>query len=171
MNTPSFVGIDVGTPKLCGTTRRKAAGLEIMAGGEDIWGERDEFHFAYVPVSENFEMCARLISLAMADLYTKALNFNHRMVKNSPCSGIYPPQPLPTRPDFPVIYPNVWLKLIRGGDTITDQSNENGQHWKTFCVHQQRLPLEAYLGLAVTSHHADQTVKAVFSDLNLINQP
>jgi len=46
--------------------------VEIIAGGEDIWGTRDQFQFAQVKVSGNFELSARLVSLTMADVYTKA---------------------------------------------------------------------------------------------------
>ena len=59
----------------------------------------------------------------------------------------------------------MWLKLIRDGDTITGQGSQDGERWKTFCVHQQRLPQAVYLGLAVTSHSANQTVKGVFSHI------
>jgi hypothetical protein len=69
------------------------------------------------------------------------------------------------QPDFPVSFPDVWLKLVREGATITGRSSRDGERWKTFCVHQQRLPPAAYLGLAVTSHDADQAVKVVFSHL------
>ena len=54
-----------------------------MAGGEDIWGERDEFHFAYVPVSAKFrDGCPRPISLDMADLYKKAGLMLHASLEN-----------------------------------------------------------------------------------------
>jgi len=93
------------------------------------------------------------------------LEFQYRETVNGPCTGSYPPQPLPVQPDFPVSFPDVWLKLTRDGDTITGLSSQDGQRWKTFCVHQQRLPPAAYLGLAVTSHNVDQSVKGVFSHL------
>jgi regulation of enolase protein 1 (concanavalin A-like superfamily) len=66
-----------------------------------------------------------------------------------------------------VSFPDVWLKVTRDGDTITGQSSRDGERWKTFCVHQQHLPPAAHLGLAVTSHNADQAVKVVFSNLDL----
>jgi hypothetical protein len=72
MNIPWLAGIDIGSPHLSGGTTQSAAGVEIVAGGEDIWGTRDEFHFAYVPVSGNCELSARVVSLAMADVHTKA---------------------------------------------------------------------------------------------------
>lgn len=203
MPTPSLTGLDIGSPRLPGATKSWPAGLEIVAGGEDIWGTRDEFHFAYIKVTGNFELSVRLDSLAMADVYTKAgvmlraslaegaehvmllafgdnqprnknnggLEFQSRLTANGPCHGIYPPQPLPPQPDFPASYPNVWLKLIRTGDTFTSQSSRDGQQWKTFSVHQQPLPAAAYLGLAATSHNVNQTIKAVFTQLNLSQQP
>jgi hypothetical protein len=197
MNALPLTGIDVGSPRLRGRTTRSAHDLEIFAGGEDIWGTRDEFHFAHALVSGDCELSARIVSLTMADVYTKAglmlrssleagaehafllafgdnqprnknnggLEFQYREAVNGPCTGIYPPQPLPPQPDFPVSFPDVWLKLTRDGDTITGESSRDGERWKTFCVHQQRLPPAACLGLAVTSHNTDQAVKAVFSHL------
>jgi hypothetical protein len=99
------------------------------------------------------------------------LEFQSRVAANGPCHAIYPPQPLPAQPDFPVHYPNVWLKLIRAGDSFTSQSSQDGKHWKTFSVHQQPFPAAAYLGLAVTSHNVSQPSKAVFSQLNFSQQP
>ncbi len=190
-------GVDVGSPRLAGATKLTAAGVDIVAGGVDIWGGRDEFHFAHALVSGDFELSVRLDSLTMADVYTKAglmlrasleagaphayllafgdnqprnnnnggLEFQSRVAADGPCTGIYPPQPLPPQPDFPVNFPRVWLKLTRAGDTITGLSSRDGGSWRTFSVHRQRLPRAAYLGLAVTSHNASQTVRAVFTHL------
>jgi hypothetical protein len=203
MNQPSLTGIDIGSPRLPGKLIQSSQGITVVAGGEDIWGTRDEHHFAYLPVTGNFELNVRLDSLAMADVYTKAgimlraslaegaehvmllafgdnqprnknnggLEFQCRVAANGPCHGIYPPQPLPPQPDFPVSFPNVWLKLIRAGDTYTSQSSRDGQHWKTFSIHQQLLPATAYLGLAATSHNVNQTIKAIFSRLTFSPQP
>ena len=197
MNTRSLTGTDVGSPRLHGRTMHSPHGIEIVAGGEDIWGTRDEFHFAHALVSGDFELSVRVVSLTMADVYTKAglmvrgsldegaehafllafgdnqprnknnggLEFQYRETVSGPCTGVYPPQPLPLPPDFPVSFPDVWLKLTRDGDTITAQSSQDGERWKTFCIHKQQLPKAAYLGLAVTSHNANQAVKAVFSQL------
>ena len=203
MNTLSLTGIDVGSPRLPGKTSHSTHGMEIAAGGEDIWGTRDEFHFAHAKVSGNFEVSVRIESLGMADVYTKAglmlrasleagaehammlaftdnqprnhnnggLEFQSRIAPNGPCTGIYPPQPLPSQPDFPVNYPHVWLKLIRDGDTITGRNSREGERWKTYCVHQQRLPPAAYLGLAVTSHNVNLAVKGMFRHLNFSRKP
>jgi hypothetical protein len=199
MNDPALTGIDVGSPRLPGSTSQSEAGVEIVAGGEDIWGTRDEFHFACAQVTGDFELSVRVVSLTMADVYTKAglmlrasleagavhamlltfgdnqprnknnggLEFQSRVAADGPCTGIYPPQPLPARPDFPASFPDTWLRLIRRGATITGQSSQDGVVWRTFSVHESPLPQVAYVGLAVTAHNASQTVKAVFSDLDL----
>ena len=51
MNKPSLTGFDVGAPGLAGKLIQSAQEITIVAGGEDIWGPRDEFHFAYLPVT------------------------------------------------------------------------------------------------------------------------
>lgn len=190
-------GADIGNPSLTGATQQSSTGVKIIAAGEDIWGTQDQFHFAHTRVSGDFELSARIDSMQMADLYTKAglmlrtslesgaehallltfgsnqarnnnnggLEFQSRMVANRTCTGIYPPQPLSAQPDFPANFPNVWLKLSRAGDTLTGQYSQDGVEWRTFCVHQQHFPQQAYLGLAVTSHNAARKVEVVFSSL------
>jgi hypothetical protein len=202
-NTPFLTGIDVGSPRISGQIVQSGSDVEMVAGGADIWGARDEFHFAYVLAAGNFELSACLVSLTMADVYTKAglmlrsslapgaelayllafgdnqprnnnnggLEFQYRQNADGPSTGIYPPQPLPAQPDFPVLFPNVWLKLIREGDTITAQSSRDGEHWKTYCAHRQLLPPAGYLGLAVTSHDAGRSVQAVFRRLHCRSNP
>ena len=199
MSIHFLTATDVGSPRKSGATKQSGASIEMVAGGEDIWGTRDEFHFAYSQIKGDFEASVRVESLSMADVYTKAglmcraslepgaehvmllsfgdnqprnknnggLEFQSRIATNGTSSGIYPPQPLPILPDFPVNFPHLWLKLIRHGNTFSSQSSQDGTRWKTFSVHLQRLPIVAFLGLAVTSHHADQTVKAGFSQLNI----
>lgn len=200
MQAPTLTGTDVGSPRLHGKTTVSNGALEIVAGGEDVWGTRDEFHFAWVLVPGDCELSVRVVSLTMADVYTKAgvmlrgsleagaehafllafgdnqprnnnnggLEFQYREAPNGPCTGIYPPQPPPPQPEFPVSFPDVWLKLIRAGQTITAQASHDGTTWRTFCVHRQTLPHAAYLGVAVTSHNADRIVRGVFSRPSLL---
>ena len=158
---------------------------------------RDEGHFAHLRVSGDFEISARVDSLEMADLYTKAgimfrsslddgsphvmvfafgnneprnknnggLEFQFRKDEGGECAAIYPSQPLPAEPDFPVAFPHVWLKLLRRGDTFTGLFSRDGTTWKTYSAHSQNLPQTGWLGLAVTAHNDAQRVSASFSHL------
>ncbi len=95
------------------------------------------------------------------------LEFQYRTQPSGSCTGVYPPQPLPVQPDFPVNYPQVWVRLSRVGDAITAEHSQDGRTWRTFTVHQQAFPATACLGLAVTSHNVNEPVRAVFRQVEL----
>ena len=95
------------------------------------------------------------------------LEFQSRITRGGTCSGIYPPQPLPQAPDFPVNFPNVWLKLVRKGDLFTCHSSRDGVQWKQYCQHHQSISKVGLLGLAATSHNEAQAIKSTFSHLQI----
>lgn len=196
----SFIAQDIGEPSLKGSTSQAGSNVTITAGGADIWGGRDEFHFAHIVIAGDFELTAQLPMLEMADTYTKAglmlrasleadaphamlltfgdnqprnrnngaLEFQSRLVAGGECSGIYPPQPLPQKPDFPASFPNQWLKLSRKGDALTGHFSTDGHVWKLYCSFAHPFPRAGLLGLAVTSHNEAKTVRAEFSNVGLI---
>ena len=96
------------------------------------------------------------------------IEFQFRTQPNAACMGVYPPQPLPAQPVFPANFPRVWLRLSRQGDTFAASHSSDGWAWRTLTVHRQALPAAAYIGLAVTSHNVDQTVRAVFRQVELV---
>ena len=197
MTPPIFVAQDIGAPHLSGATEQNGPTVTITAGGADIWGNRDECHFAHVPVAGDFDLSVRIAALEMADTYTKAglmlrasldpgaphvmllsfgdnqprnknngaLEFQSRLAAQGDCTGIYPPQPLSPKPDFPASFPDHWLRLTRQGGTLTGSFSTDGQMWRTFCTHIQAFPGTALLGLAVTSHNEARTVRASFQHL------
>ena len=63
---------DIGNPALAGKVSITDKGLDITAGGADIWGTRDEFHFSYQKLVGDFEMSIQVLSLSAANQYTKA---------------------------------------------------------------------------------------------------
>lgn len=196
MNNEAYepMGEDIGSPRLAGSTRREGDLFVLTAGGKDIWEERDEFHFVHLPARGDWLLEARLRSMTMADLYTKAglmartgkgEGARHVMVvafgDNRPrncnnggiemqcrakddglCRAIYPPQPLATPPDFPVYFPDVWLRLSRRGDQVKGAFSRNGRDWKTYGAVVVDWPEEVLAGLALTSHHPDELVTAAF---------
>jgi isoquinoline 1-oxidoreductase beta subunit len=199
MSTPILRSNDIGAPRLTGRTKQTDSSVEIVSGGADIWGTRDECHFANLAVQGDFELSVQVNAIGMADLYSKAgimwrasldaeaahvmllafgnndprnknnggIEFQSRLSKGVECSAIYPPQPLPSQPDFPVHFPKVWLKLIRKGDTFTGLFSRDGLQWKPYCEHRQAVPASGYLGLAATSHNEAQTITSRFSNLRV----
>ena len=50
-------------------------------------------------------------------------------------------QPLPPQPDFPVSFPDVWLKLVRDGDTITGKASQDGEPGRRYASTSSVYPL------------------------------
>lgn len=67
-----FTSTDIGQPRLRGFLEAEDGGFAITAGGEDIWGFRDEFHFAYLVRDGDFDLTSKITHLTFADPYTKA---------------------------------------------------------------------------------------------------
>lgn len=67
-----FKSTDIGNPDLKGEVRFLETGVDIKAGGEDIWGNSDQFYFAYQQYKGDFDIAVRLESLEQSHLYAKA---------------------------------------------------------------------------------------------------
>lgn len=68
----NFKAQDIGKPAVKGDAQIVPEGVDIKAGGEDIWMNADQFHFVYKQIEGDFDFVARLESLERSHLYTKA---------------------------------------------------------------------------------------------------
>ncbi len=197
----AFKHRDIGNPSLSGTVRILADGVEITAGGADIWGTKDEFNFVYIERSGDFDLAARIESLTAANLYTKAglmaredmtpgsrhiffqvfpnnnprnnnnggFEFQYRQVKDSLMKAIYPKSSA-GKPEFPVVYPNTWIRLQRTGNNFTGYYSTDGKNWKAYTTYTLGLPTKIYLGLAVTSHETAKSASTKFRNIEELKQ-
>jgi hypothetical protein len=196
LSLKKFKHADIGQPVVAGSTTVKENSLIMVAGGADIWGSKDEFHYSYIEQVGNFDFMASIESLTPTHLYTKAglmaredltdncrhiyfqvfpdnsarnknnggYEFQYRAVKGGEMKAIYPARAEGT-PEFPVSYPNTWIRLQRSGDVFTGYYSLDGKSWKLYTTYTLKLPEKLYLGLAVTSHDAAKSTTAVFKDL------
>lgn len=67
-----FKNTDVGPVAKAGIVTNDKNIIQIIAGGTDIWGSRDQFHFCYVLIKGDFEISTQVLSLTAANAYTKA---------------------------------------------------------------------------------------------------
>lgn len=192
----TFKHRDIGNPSIAGTVKVSANGIDITAGGADIWGVKDEFNFVYIERTGDFDLVSRIESLSAANLYTKAglmaredltpgcrhiyfqvfadnnprnknnggYEFQYRQVKDSSMKAIYPGSP-EGRPEFPVSYPNTWIRLQRINNDFTGYFSADGKTWKAYTSFTLELPSKIYLGLAVTSHNTSHAVSAKFRNI------
>jgi regulation of enolase protein 1 (concanavalin A-like superfamily) len=72
LTSPTLNHSDIGNPAKMGTTTNNNGIIEITAGGADIWGASDQFHFAYCEKSGDFQVTVNLETFSKADLYSKA---------------------------------------------------------------------------------------------------
>jgi regulation of enolase protein 1 (concanavalin A-like superfamily) len=197
----SFKHRDIGNPSITGTVKIQENGINITAGGTDIWGVKDEFNFVYIECTGDFDLVSRIESLTAANLYTKAglmaredltpgcrhiyfqvfsdnnarnknnggYEFQYRQVKDSSMKAIYPKTAGDVR-EFPVNYPNTWIRLQRVKNDFTGYYSIDGKTWKPYTTFTLDLPLKTYLGLAVTSHNPSHAVTAKFRNIGELKQ-
>ena len=93
--------------------------------------------------------------------------FQYRKEQAGEMKAIYPAK-FDGTPEFPVNYPNTWIRLKRAGSEFTGYYSADGKSWKAFTTFSMELSKKVYLGLAVTSHNTKETATAVFRDISMI---
>ncbi len=168
----------------------------INASGADIWGAVDEFLFAYKEItSGTATIIARIDSLENTDPFAKAgvmirdtlepgarnagvfvtpengTRFQRRLTAD----GTYETTLFINDANDPNWAPN-WVKLERSsGGLVRAYYSENGSDWDSFSLQVISMTYPIYVGLAVTSHNADEVCEAVLSNVTITstgsNQP
>jgi hypothetical protein len=72
LSAAAFDSADIGNPKSKGSVVQTDGGFDMIAGGKDVWGVSDEFHFAYQRRSGDFDVVVRVERLTPAQLYSRA---------------------------------------------------------------------------------------------------
>ena len=90
--------------------------------------------------------------------------FQYRKEQAGEMKAIYPAK-FDGTPEFPVNYPNTWIRLKRTGNEFTGYYSADGKSWKAFTTFGMELSKKVYLGLAVTSHNTKESATAVFRDI------
>jgi hypothetical protein len=90
--------------------------------------------------------------------------FQYRPVKAGEMKAIYPKSADGT-PEFPVSFPNTWVRLQREKNEFTGYYSTDGQNWKVYTKYSLELPENIYLGFAVTSHNPYHAILATFRNI------
>jgi hypothetical protein len=80
--------IDIGAYTKPGSETIYKGEIKILAGGADIWGKHDEFHFGYKVFKGDFDLGVQILSLSAAHKYTKA-GIMARAELNDSCQHVY----------------------------------------------------------------------------------
>jgi hypothetical protein len=93
--------------------------------------------------------------------------YQYRQITGAEMKAIYPRR-FEGKPDFPVTFPNTWIRLKRVGDKFTGYTSTDGKSWKEYATFTLDLPEKVYLGAAVTSHKTTEFTTAKFRNLGNI---
>jgi hypothetical protein len=93
--------------------------------------------------------------------------FQYRQSANGEMKAIYPASAVGT-PEFPVAFPNTWIRLRRVKNDFTGYYSTDGLNWKVYTTYSLELPAKVYLGLAVTSHNPAASATAAFRNVSEI---
>ena len=91
--------------------------------------------------------------------------FQYRKEKAGEMKAIYPAK-FDGIPEFPVNYPNTWIRLKRVGSDFTGFYSADGKTWKSYTTFNMEISKKVYLGFAVTSHDSNATATAEFSNIS-----
>jgi hypothetical protein len=93
--------------------------------------------------------------------------YQYRQVKDGEMKAIYPSR-IEDTPDFPVTFPNTWIRLTRKDNKFIGYTGTDGKSWKEYATFTLDLPEKVYLGAAVTSHKITESTSAKFRNIGYI---
>ncbi len=173
-----FAPLDIGSPALASSDINTANGATINSAGGNIGGTSDQFNFDYQLQTGNFDVSVCLAGLGLSDLWAEAgLMARANLNANSPFAAAVATPGLngeffnartttnglaATSGNFPVNYPNTWLRLNRVGNVFTGYGSYDGTNWTQLGTVTIAMPAQIYLGFAVASHNSSQLTTAQF---------
>jgi hypothetical protein len=185
-----------GNPASVGSFIEAPVGTYTMtASGADIWGQADEFHFAYKMLTGAGSIVAKVESVERTDNWAKAgvmiretldagskfaavyitptaadgtsANGCRFQARTDTDAGATSDTSVATAEQTSIIAP-YWVKLERDvGGNFRGYYSANGANWTSMSWNPQFITMSSnvYVGLALTSHNAAATCEAVFSNV------
>lgn len=175
------IGIDIGQPTPTGSSRESDGVYTITAGGANIGGTADQFHFVYREITGDIDIKARVNSLLAVDPATKAgVMIRGSLSPSAPYAYTvitggagYGFERRPTAggssaatPAGSGVAPG-WVRLVRRGQRIESYRSADGQSWTLIESLDISLPSVVYVGLAVTSHNPAVATSASIRNLTV----
>ena len=160
-------------------------GFDVQGAGRDIGGTSDSFAFVSQFRTGDFDLQVRVDALGLSDGYSEAgLMARQGESTNGPFAAVLasgglggvkfqsratPGQAAVSAGSLPVNYPHTWLRLRRVGNTFTGYGGFDGQTWKALGTATINMPVQIYVGFAVSSHNPANTVAAQFRDTDVVS--
>lgn len=175
---------DIGEVSIAGSASYDSdtGTFTVEASGEDIWDERDEFHYVYRSWSSDGAIVARVESLENTHEWAKAGvmireslsdDSKHAFMCLTPGNGASFQRRTSTGGSSAststkdgTAAPH-WVKLVRRGDTLTGYMSGDGSGWTEVDALDISMSSHLYVGLALTSHDDSTVGTATMDQLGL----
>ena len=154
----------------------------IAATGSDIWGNADEFHFAYRELSGPGSIIAKVESVQNTHNWAKAgvmirdtldADSTQAMMVVTPAQGVSFQRRTAagdntSKTDQAGITAPYWVKIERDiGGFVTASYSADGVSWMQLGSEAISMNIPMYVGLALASHDAALTCEATFSNVQM----
>ena len=168
--TTVLTGTDINNASPAGSTTDLGGGtaFNVIAGGKNIDGSSDSFHFSQKQLSGDFDIRIKVQSLDSADgrvrgglMVRKSLDANSKMIfaGATKSSGYRVLARTSTGGSAGTVYSGgtvnfstgVWLRLKHSGDTYNAYTSTNGTTWTKVGSKSVSLGSTVYVGLATAS--------------------
>jgi regulation of enolase protein 1 (concanavalin A-like superfamily) len=159
--------------------------FSVAGTGADVWGTADALHFAYVPLTGDGTIVARVASVQNTNVWAKAgvmiretaspgsadafmvispargTAFQRRKVTGAPTSSTTGSNAVPP----------YWVRLDRAGNTFSAYQSADGAIWRL--VGTDTIPMAAgvLIGLGNSSHTTDSSSLAAFDRVSVNGVP
>jgi len=179
---PVLSGQDIGAVGAAGSTAIAGEVVTIRASGVDIFGNRDEFHFAHQTMTGDGEIIAQVTGLVDTNEWAKAgvmirdglaADARHAMTVVTPRNGVafqrrtaiagassHTAGSRTAAPRF--------VRLVRSGSTLTSFEGSDGVTWTQVGAVIIALPATIRVGLCVSSHNDGTLTTATFTNVRII---
>lgn len=177
-----WVTADIGTTGLTGSATH-ASGAYTIKGAGTFGGTTDGFRYVYQPLSADGSIIARVSTLGntgtnarVGIMIRDTLTNNSRMAALSVNgSGAYKWERRTTTGGnvsntngSSGTAPNIWVRLVRVGNTLTASRSTNGTTWTTIGSATITMASNCYIGLAVASGSTTTLNTSVMDNLTVV---
>lgn len=171
--------MDVGSTQIPGTASYADGTLTIKGSGDDIWNNKDAFHFVFRQVTGNFELTARVVSLEDVHEWTKAVVM---LRENLSAGSKYFATVKPSRNSISAQYRSTtlgaanaissgfkdaqWIKVVRKSNKFESYYSVDGVEWVRITSMKLDLNQTLYAGLGITSHDNSKLAEVKFDNIS-----
>ena len=176
---------DVGSTGAAGSASASNGTFTVEGAGADVWGTADAFNYAYLPLSGDGTMIARVATVSsqsswvkagvmirgslsassaqafMLVSFSKGVAFQRRTSDGNTTTNTA--GSTSTAPH--------WVKIVRSGSTISGYESGDGSTWTLVGSDTFVMGTSAYIGLAVSSHVSGSLATATFDHVSTSSAP